>query len=322
MPRVPGIGAVVAGIFALASSAFADTAAPQVAIDVRFVTVNDEFLDRIGVDFGFDIARLPATPAGVPPILVAHPASAFLAGPGELLSRDPGARILGSPRLQAPAGETAQTFAGGAVRYIDLFPKETPPAGAPEIVAFGVSLDIVPTIGPEGQVTLLVKPRATEFALPGQTGPGPAPGLIDRGMDTTVAVPDGGTVVIGGLLTDRSREAAAKIPALGELHILGPLFRRPAGADERRNLIVLVTPRIVGDEEGGGAAAGTGTATAGGTVSPPADEDVFTDIYRRIFGYVPCTHPTRPCEASRRPNQPGDYPRDAGQRDRREGHLD
>jgi type II secretory pathway component GspD/PulD (secretin) len=70
--------------------------------------------------------------------------------------------------------------------------------------------------------------------------------------ETAVLVADGQTLVLGGLFTDTTRDAADRLPALGDLPILGAFFARGAEARAETQLLVFITPTVVGETSGGG----------------------------------------------------------------------
>ncbi len=78
----------------------------------------------------------------------------------------------------------------------------------------------------------------TEFKLEG-------PVIATRDANTTVIVADGETVVIAGLIDDHDIDAAAKVPLLGDLPILGVFFKSNITSKERTELLIMLTPRIV-----------------------------------------------------------------------------
>ncbi len=330
MLRSRSLSAVVAAVIGWAAPAMADTPEPQVIIEARFVTVDDKFLEQLGIDFDFDVAALPVTPEGSPPFVIGVPTGPVVPDPVGLLSREQNAQILISPRIVTPSGEPARIFVGGDVPYIDLIPGLTPPAGAPGKVTFGISLDMLPSIGSDLRILLDIAPRVTEIAGPGEGAPGPAPGIVYRSLETTVTLPARGTLVIGGLLTDDALDAGAKLPVLRDLPVLGALFRNRAQGSDDRDLIILVTPRIVDEEGGGGGGvasaeepAEVGAADAADAAPPPSPQrDLFTRIVRGMFGYTPCTHPTKPCEVHRRIDEPGNYPNGSAHSDEHSSDKD
>src|SRR5437773_7925452 len=98
-------------------------------------------------------------------------------------------------------------------------------------------------------VEMIVSPQISELAdrsLWVQTAPGIfAPVIDSRSADTVVVTPDGQTVIIGGLMQKSKQQADSKIPILGDIPILGNLFKHKVRSDSKTELIIFLTPHIV-----------------------------------------------------------------------------
>nr|WP_237165359.1 type IV pilus secretin PilQ [Pandoraea vervacti] len=123
-------------------------------------------------------------------------------------------------------------------------------------------LEVTPLITPDGQVILDVDVR--------KDGVGQAVGegfAVDtRHVRTQVQVEDGGTVAIGGIYQEVRRDNRAQVPWLGEVPVLGALFRNRANEDSRTELLVFLTPSVV--PEGAEASDSQGSSTSGGAATP------------------------------------------------------
>jgi type II secretory pathway component GspD/PulD (secretin) len=86
-----------------------------------------------------------------------------------------------------------------------------------------------------------VDPTLSQTISPGVT----APYLNVRSADTVVVTPDGQTVVIGGLMENRKSSSESKIPFLGDIPLLGNLFKRKMKAADKNELLIFLTPHIV-----------------------------------------------------------------------------
>jgi len=111
----------------------------------------------------------------------------------------------------------------------------------------GITLSISPTISASRYLRLNISLQISNF-LGTVSGPIPPPRLT-RLVQTTVNVPDGATMVIGGIIVDNLVEAKEKVPFLGDLPVLGPLFRVTEETKERTSLYFFVTPHIMRDRE-------------------------------------------------------------------------
>ena len=109
----------------------------------------------------------------------------------------------------------------------------------------GITLKVTPTINPDGHISMKVVPNVSQTASSYVEGSGVAPGIDTRSADTSVIVKDGETIVIGGLIHDYQNESVTKVPLLGDIPLLGLLFRHKTMSRSRMELLIFVTPRII-----------------------------------------------------------------------------
>lgn len=116
----------------------------------------------------------------------------------------------------------------------------------------GVNLSVTPFISSDGNVEMVVTPeissladRSQWVAISGGTNAVAAPVINSRVATTTVVVPDGQTVVIGGLMENTQTESESKVPGLGDIPLLGNLFKRKVKENVKRELMIFLTPTIV-----------------------------------------------------------------------------
>jgi len=152
--------------------------------------------------------------------------------------------ILSEPNLTALSGETASFHSGGQ------FPIETSQITSAgntifdiTFYDFGVSLEFTPTIIGENRINLRVKPEVStlDFSV-ARNG---VPGLSTRRADTIVELASGQSFVIAGLLSEASSENIHKTPGLGDIPILGDLFRSEQFQRDETELLIVVTPYLV-----------------------------------------------------------------------------
>lgn len=110
----------------------------------------------------------------------------------------------------------------------------------------GIVLTVTPQISPSGMVTLEVTQTANE--LQGYTTFN-APIVNQREANTTVSVKDGDTIVLGGIMRKTVTATTSKVPILGDIPILGNLFKSTSKSDSKTELLVFLTPRIVRSPE-------------------------------------------------------------------------
>lgn len=121
----------------------------------------------------------------------------------------------------------------------------------------GINLQVTPFITPDGMVEMILTPEISELADKSQwipTSSGPAgtvlsPVINSRKADTVVVVPDGQTVVIGGLMENDKVSSESKIPILGDIPLIGSLFKRQIKNYTKTELIIFLTPHIVSAPE-------------------------------------------------------------------------
>ncbi len=111
-------------------------------------------------------------------------------------------------------------------------------------VPSGITLKVTPTINSDGRIAMHLSPSVSQASGGSSTTP---PSTNIRSTDTNVIVRDGETVVIGGLIRDSQSDDVYKVPILGDIPLLGMLFRKKSVARKRLELLIFVTPRIIED---------------------------------------------------------------------------
>ena len=153
-------------------------------------------------------------------------------------------KVLAEPTLIALSGQSASFNAGGE------FPVPVPQGlgtVAIEYREFGVSLKFTPTVLADNKINIHVAPEVSEldFSSAVQLGGFIVPGLSTRKAETVVELADGQSFAIAGLLRENVRDAVSKFPLLGDIPILGVLFRSRAFQKNETELIIIATPRLV-----------------------------------------------------------------------------
>ncbi len=160
------------------------------------------------------------------------------------------ARRLAEPNLMALSGETARFLAGGQFPYPTVQPGSS--GGQPVITTqfqpFGVQLAFVPTVLSHGIINLRVEPSVSELDFTNAvTIQGTqVPSLIERDARTTVELRDGQSFAIAGLLQTRQEKNLDQVPWLGSVPVLGALFRSSGFLQNETDLVIIVTPHLVG----------------------------------------------------------------------------
>jgi pilus assembly protein CpaC len=165
----------------------------------------------------------------------------------DALAQDNLARVLAEPNLTAMSGQAASFLAGGE------FPI---PVGQQnnqvtvEFKQYGVELTFVPTVLASGRINLHVRPEVSELTTQGavQLTAGNStlqiPALTVRRAETTVELGSGESFAIAGLLQDEITHGTSAVPGIGEIPILGALFRSDSFQRQETELVVVVTPYV------------------------------------------------------------------------------
>jgi pilus assembly protein CpaC len=162
----------------------------------------------------------------------------------DLAQNDGRVTILAEPNLTALSGETASFLAGGE------FPIPTASGingTSVEFKEYGVSLAFTPTVLEGGRISMRVRPEVSELSSAGaiKISGFEVPALTTRRTETTVELGSGQSFMIGGLIRNSSTNSTEKAPWLGDLPILGALFRSNSFRRNETELVIVVTPYLV-----------------------------------------------------------------------------
>jgi type II secretory pathway component GspD/PulD (secretin) len=153
------------------------------------------------------------------------------------------ARVRARPQMVVVNGGRADLFIGTQRFILTQFNQSGQTQNRIQPVDVGVKLSVTPLTGGNGEITAKVAPEVSNITeLDLLTG---LPVLSTRRSDTTVRVKDGETIAIGGLTLDQEQVRKGKIPFLGDLPVVGGLFRSSKKTTVKTELVVFLTPRIV-----------------------------------------------------------------------------
>jgi pilus assembly protein CpaC len=151
--------------------------------------------------------------------------------------------VLAEPSLTALSGETASFLAGGELPFATINENGSIVV---EFKDFGISLSFTPTILDRSRISMKVRPEVSQVSGITQQVNGVAVrGINTRRAETTVELGDGESLVLAGLLQRVTSGDLDKIPGLGDIPILGALFRSDEFARDETELMIVVTPYIV-----------------------------------------------------------------------------
>ena len=256
------------------------TATPlQVNLVVRIAEVSRSFVKNIGANiasldrsggFQFGVAHGRAGAGSTQYVPGGPLATSFATGTGTLVQQANGSviagagRLLGldllgtldlgetigqvstlaSPNLTALSGETATFLAGGEIPI---------PIGqglgaiGVEFRQYGISLSYTPTVLADGRISLRVRPEVSQLTSDGavQIAGTTIPALTTRRAETTLELGSGQSMVIGGLLQNSHNNSIERTPGLGNIPILGALFRSNGFRRSETELMIVITPYLV-----------------------------------------------------------------------------
>ena len=242
----------------------------QVMLEVRIAEMSRSTTKRLGINFNwingndFGVSLLGGlsqlseeaniSTSGAPFGLEVSPAvnslfrfskgSSTWTGLIDALKEDGLVKVLAEPTLISLSGQTANFLAGGE------FPVPVPQGlgtVAIDYKNFGVGLNFTPTVLSEDVISIKVAPEVSEldFSTAVQFSGFVIPGITSRRASTTVQLADGQSFAIAGLLKDNIKESVSKFPLLGDIPILGALFRSTSFLKNETELIIIVTPHLV-----------------------------------------------------------------------------
>jgi pilus assembly protein CpaC len=242
----------------------------QVMLEVRVAEMSRSLLRRLGFNFNYvsssgrnfglsllnNLTRLPSEGFPTASVEVTDSINAifrFLSNDTtwtvfiDALKEQGSLKVLAEPTLITLSGRSASFLAGGE------FPIPVPQPGAGgtaitiEYKPFGVGLHFTPTVLSTQKISMQVAPEVSELdfsravAISGFV----VPAVTTRRVSTVIEMADGQSFAIAGLLKDDVREVVSKFPVLGDIPVLGALFRSSSFQKNETELVIIVTPHLV-----------------------------------------------------------------------------
>lgn len=164
-------------------------------------------------------------------------------------------RILSAPQIVAASGEEAKINVGSEVPiitgdYTDTSSTTTTTGSTFRSIEYqdtGVILTVTPYITAGNEVTLQVQQEVSSASIPEQAQGviAESPTISKKDLSSTLVVPDGGTVLMGGLIETRAEQGHSGVPVIKDIPVFGRLFRTNAESDDRTELIVLISVNVI-----------------------------------------------------------------------------
>ncbi len=242
----------------------------QVELKVRIAYMSRSITRQLGIDWGaataagFNIGKFVltgATGTSSPSISGTTPGSLGVTFPGgtfegviDALASDDLAHIVAEPTLTTLSGTEANFIVGGE------FPVPINESGTGnssvitvEFKNYGVQLDFTPTVFSDGRIALKVAPQLSQLSdansvtesAAGSSATIVVPGLTVQAASSTVILGSGQGMAIAGLLEDSTNQTDNAVPGLGEVPVLGALFRGDSFQRQQQELVITVTPYLV-----------------------------------------------------------------------------
>ena len=219
-----------------------DTAAPQVMIEASVAEVPTEVVTNLGMAWQtattFTINSTgPQSPSGQLAVSVSSPAITAVLN---TLFQENKARLLANPRLAVRDGETARLTVGDKIPFQIINAQ-----GVPSIVILdaGVKLEITPHVNKDGYITMRMHPEVSQIAT--APSPGVPPTISTREADSSLTVKDGTSVILAGLIQKNETRTTVKIPLLGDIPILGWLFKTESTDTRNNEVVFVITPHVL-----------------------------------------------------------------------------
>jgi pilus assembly protein CpaC len=243
----------------------------QVMLEVRVSEISRSLLKRLGFNFGYvsgsgnnfgfsllnqltSLSQTGVPAAGVKASDTVNAILRFLAGGAtwtvfiDALREDGLLKVLAEPTLITLSGKTANFLAGG--EFPIPVPQSSLGGGVTitiEYKPFGVGLNFTPTVLSNNKISMQVAPEVSDldFSNAVTISGFVVPAITTRRVSTVIELADGQSFAIAGLLKDDVREIVSRFPVLGDIPILGALFRSSSFMKNETELLVIVTAHLV-----------------------------------------------------------------------------
>ncbi|GAK29627.1 DNA uptake porin HofQ [Serratia liquefaciens] len=235
-----------------------DTPLAQVQLAAHIVTINSESLRELGVRWGLAPDARPAKSWQLDGFNVALPLERSAVSAGFHLARIGGrlldlelmaleqenrVEIIASPRLLTANLQTASIKQGTEIPY--EVKSGSSGATSMEFKEAVLGMEVTPQILPNGRITLTLQISQN---MPGRSisrGAGEALAIDKQEIKTQVTVKDGETIVLGGVFQRHGARGADKVPGIGDVPLLGSLFKQSSKQHKRRELVIFITPTLI-----------------------------------------------------------------------------
>ncbi len=160
------------------------------------------------------------------------------------LQADGYGEVISTPKVLTADKQKAKVASGTQIPYQSSEGGGANAVSTTEFIDATLSLDVTPSITPDGKVQMQLNITSDSPGAPTPTG---QLTINKNAVNTNVLVDNGETVVLGGIFEQQTANSQTKVPFLGDIPYIGRLFRKDIKSDNKRELLIFVTPRIVND---------------------------------------------------------------------------
>lgn len=160
------------------------------------------------------------------------------------LQADGYGEVISTPKVLTADKQNAKVASGTQIPYQSSEGGGANAVSTTEFIDATLSLDVTPSITPDGKVQMQLNITSDSPGAPTPTG---QLTINKNAVNTNVLVDNGETVVLGGIFEQQTANSQTKVPFLGDIPYIGRLFRKDIKSDNKRELLIFVTPRIVND---------------------------------------------------------------------------
>ena len=193
----------------------------------------------MSTDLGTPNVNLPVVGATSAITLFRRTANSFLGLELTAMQDQGKGKVISSPRVLTQDRKEAQMHDGQEIPYQVATSSGATSIGWKEATT---GIKVTPQITPDGNIIMNLKVTKNSATATYANG---TPILSKREVETSAMVENGGTMVVGGIYTEEESNDASKVPLLGDIPVLGNLFKHTTKKKDRRELLIFVTPRIV-----------------------------------------------------------------------------
>ena len=160
------------------------------------------------------------------------------------LQADGYGEVISTPKVLTADKQAAKVASGTQIPYQSAEGGGANAVSTTEFIDATLSLDVTPSITPDGKIQMMLQIKNDSVGNPTPTG---QLTINKNEINTNVLVDNGETVVLGGIFEQTTANQQTKVPFLGDLPYIGRLFRKDVKSDNKSELLIFVTPRIVND---------------------------------------------------------------------------